>query len=73
VTERPWRAGLSLVLYGLAFALLLVAAALLAAVVPDVLHGGTSYTRLLRISAGVSVGSVVLALLALLLPRRASR
>jgi hypothetical protein len=73
VTDRPRPASLSLWLYGAAFALLLIAAALLVAVVPDVLHGGRSYTRLLRISAGVSLGAAVLAVLALFLPRSASR
>ncbi len=69
MTDRPRPAGLSLGLYGLAFALLLVAGVLLAAAVLEELQD----TGLLRISAGASVGAVVFALLALLLPRRASR
>lgn len=73
MTERPRPAGLSLGLYGVAFALLLVAAALLAAVVPDVLHGGRSYTRLLRVSAGLSAAAVVCSLFALVLLWRRAR
>ena len=69
MTERPRPAGLSVGLYGGAFALLLVAGVVLAAAVLDELQN----TRMLWISAGVSVGAVVLALLGLLLPRRASR
>ncbi len=73
MTDRPRPAALSLWLYGAAFVLLLIAAALLVAVVPDVLHGARSYTRLLRISSGVAAASLVLALIAVLLPRRSSQ
>lgn len=69
MTDRPRPAGLSLWLYGAAFALLLVAGGFLAAAG----LGELQDTRLLWISSWLSAGAIVLALLGLLLPRRAAR
>jgi hypothetical protein len=69
VTDRPRPAALSLWLYGAAFAFMLVAAGFIAAAG----LGELQETRLLWISTWLSAGAIVLALLGLLLPRRAAR
>jgi len=69
VTEGHRPSRLALGLYALAFVLLLVAGGILAAAVLDELQD----TQRLWISAGVSGVAAVLALLALFLPRSASR
>lgn len=69
MTDRPRPAALSLWLYGAAFALMLVAGGFLAAAG----LGELQDTRLLWISTWFSAGAIVLALVGVLLPRRAAR
>ena len=69
MTEAPRPSGLSLGLYAASFALLLAAGGLLGMAVLDELQE----TRLLWVSAGLSYVAMIIALLSLLLPWRASR
>lgn len=68
MTERARPGGVSLGLYGVAFVLVLVAGAFLGAAMLDELQN----TTMLWISAAMSCGAGVLAVVALLLLRRAA-
>jgi predicted MFS family arabinose efflux permease len=68
VTEATGPTRLTLVLYGLSFVLMLVAGAVLGASVLDELQD----TTILWVSASFSVCAAILAVLALLLPRRSA-
>jgi predicted MFS family arabinose efflux permease len=68
VTERARPDGLSLGLYGAAFVLVLAAGAFLGAAMLDELQE----TTMLWVSAVLSCGAVLLAVAALLLPRRSA-
>jgi len=69
VTEAARPTGLSLGLYGASFVLVLVAGVSLGAAVLDELQDST----LLWVSAGLSCGAAILAVLALLVPRGSGR
>ena len=69
MTEAARPTGLSLGLYGASFVLVLVAGVSLGAAVLDELQD----TTMLWVSAGLSCGAVILAVLALRLPRGSAR